>query len=672
MRLIKKGSPVRLAKVVALEALEQRRMFYGVTLVTHGYEPFWSDAPQWVSKMASAIATRAGAGSSIYKLKIVDSDGTASVQSFTRMFGDGPGSVASANAETVIILDWADASGVLGFSTPYSTTQIAGLVEPYLLNPIPTSNISAPLASGPIHLIGHSRGGSLVAALADDLGQDGIWVDQVTTLDPHPVESNNDYRMQLTSNVRYADNYFETVKGAVLSLGLITGETVPGAENVKLDSVGATHEGVHTWYHGTVATTDLSDGKDLIDPAWYTQSETAPRTNVGFNQSRLGGYPIPASKLGTDFGGSYARSSFLGSKGNPWPNLADLRVTNGTQFTSGQAINTSFQFSGTAVSSTITFYLDIDKNPTTVSRKLVEYTEPADVRVFNFTPNLDTTGVPSGTYYLCAVISDGSHSRVDYFDTPITFTSPAPPPPAYGYDLTTSLYYAPSTISPANRKNLLALSITNAGNLSVKGNVQVGVWASSDDKLDQSDLFVTSTIQSLNLKPGGTKYVTVKFDAPTNIPDGNYRLIAYVDSGQTMPELNEENNSSVATTLTVIQAPFVDVGVLISSAPSVIRNSRPSTVSVRVTNYGNTVANGMYSLAAFFSSSPQMTDAVQSGSLYRSLRINPGASVVLKIPFTVYSTGYGYLAATLGFSGTPDDGIKTNNTAFSSTAIRIA
>ena len=44
-----------------------------------------------------------------------------------------------------------------------------------------------PLAQLPLHLIGHSRGGSVVTEMARLLGAQGVWVDQVTTLDPRPV-----------------------------------------------------------------------------------------------------------------------------------------------------------------------------------------------------------------------------------------------------------------------------------------------------------------------------------------------------------------------------------------------------------------------------------------------------------------------------------------------------
>jgi hypothetical protein len=75
----------------------------------------------------------------------------------------------------------------------------------------------------PIHLLGHSRGGSLITALAADLGAKGAWVDQLSPLDPVPVGS--DAPINITDNVSFADNYFQTSF-------ILHGNAAAGAHNV--------------------------------------------------------------------------------------------------------------------------------------------------------------------------------------------------------------------------------------------------------------------------------------------------------------------------------------------------------------------------------------------------------------------------------------------------------
>jgi len=302
-----------------LESLEDRVMLSGVTIITHGFQEV-SDRPAWLDSMKDAIFERAGEDAAVYALRIDRSGtgGAARVSSFDLLAGLPPSHPQNSDGETIIMLDWADASGVV-FSYTNAAT-IASLVVPYLTNVVPDRGIHRPLAESPIHLIGHSRGGSVVSQLAGQLGIRGIWVDQVTTLDPHPVLQ--DPSVVVFSNVVFADNYFQQAT-------LITrGFPVAGSFETNLTTSVPGHSQIHAYYHGTIDTDAVSDGDGVtINSSWY--SSTGSRNATGYNYSRIGRgnrSTGPAfTGLHPQLGGSGTRVP-LDLSGATWPSLIALNL----------------------------------------------------------------------------------------------------------------------------------------------------------------------------------------------------------------------------------------------------------------------------------------------------------------------------------------------------------
>ena len=116
------------------------------------------------------------------------------------------------------------------------------------------------LAEAPIHLIGHSRGGSLMSEVSRLLGTNGVWVDHLTTLDPYPLNNDGNFDFPATvtdapvrtyATVLFADNYWQNL-GAGYLLGDPDGEPVSGAYVRGLSSLSGgydnDHENVHLWY----------------------------------------------------------------------------------------------------------------------------------------------------------------------------------------------------------------------------------------------------------------------------------------------------------------------------------------------------------------------------------------------------------------------------------------
>jgi hypothetical protein len=143
-----------------LEALESRTLFAGVTLITHGFNlpgTTDADATEWVDAMAQAVATRAGAGTPVFNLAL-NASGHATLSQVS-----GEKFESDANGNAVISLDWSALSDLVGPNSDVNAAYVAKLVAPVFTQTFPTLGIDYPLGDLPIHLVGHSRGGSLVS-----------------------------------------------------------------------------------------------------------------------------------------------------------------------------------------------------------------------------------------------------------------------------------------------------------------------------------------------------------------------------------------------------------------------------------------------------------------------------------------------------------------------------
>ena len=338
------------------EPLEDRRLLSGVTFITHGAQPP-GDQPQlpiWVGRMAEEVAGRigeayGGEAESVaqFKITVQEVDGGVQVTGwdFHGTFAPDAEDIAatydlakSLGGEAVVSLDWS------AVATPWeATTQsVAEAVSTHLLTGL--ASLGANLLASPIHLIGHSRGASLVGALAEDFGQAGVWVDQVTYLDTHPIDFPvgaddwGDNSFAVTENVVFADSYWRSDANVTD----FDGESVPGAHEFLLneelldgeDNLGypGAHSDVHLWYHGTIDTVDgIHDGDVELTAAelaaWYdtAQQMPGPRGETGYYYCRVVGGPRPSAGLATALGGEGSRAAIDWTNA-VWPNILDLRI----------------------------------------------------------------------------------------------------------------------------------------------------------------------------------------------------------------------------------------------------------------------------------------------------------------------------------------------------------
>lgn len=406
-----------------LETLDSRHLLAGVTVLMHGYN---GNINGWVATAAEDIASRAGGAehASIYTMTVSSSGGSPAVTGFSANSGQADFRTTR-SAELIIKLDWSSVSG-----GAFSTGRVAEAVSSYLL----TAHGQVPaLSQLPLHFIGHSRGASLAVAIAEDLGERNVYVDQLTALDPHPVDGENDFfglsfgdqKMEVHSNVVFADNYWRT-DGNANDMDF-DGEPVEGMHEGNLNSTVqqnffvSAHGAVPAYYIGTIDT-DTSDGGDHpVLNGWYGGSNPS-RSATGFVFTRLGQGNRPANGLNTAVGGTAPRES-VDQSGSQFASVFGLRSDKST-VSAGEIINTSFKISDRDGASRVDIYLDANRNPYD-SVSLLTGKPFGVTNLSNGGIGVPTSGLREGSYYLAARATDAAgHVTWSYTPSRITITAP--------------------------------------------------------------------------------------------------------------------------------------------------------------------------------------------------------------------------------------------------------
>ncbi|MCK4873814.1 MAG: hypothetical protein KAS72_13920 [Phycisphaerales bacterium] len=445
---------------IHIEPLEDRRLLAGLTIVTHGLL-FVDELPSWVDHMASAVVDR------IQQETGFDND---QIPTSTIIVTEDGGDLSVINTgldiaqsqwhsgEIVLKLDW---SAIASFFES-TTGTIAEAVVSELLDPSFFSTFGTSVLSLPIHLIGHSRGGSLVAAIAENLGEAGAWVDHVTFLDPHPMPGDYGYIAGLspTENVVFSDNYYQH-----LSPSAYWGYPHEGTFNRELtnldDGYGPDgwlwheHSDVHLWYHGTIDhDSNVWDGdewltNDMRDD-WYGSGEGAGST-AGYYYSRVsningGG----GSRLSYDQpGGSddRIRDGLHGALGGSrsendqkdidwsnatWPNILSLDIDGGYSHQIGETVTFQYEYNDYDDATTIIIRVDNDLNPYNGCGAMVTWAHHSVVTgetVVDAPIEWDTAGynpAPDGLWVFAEITDGDGHTRYLYAPQKLILTPTNP------------------------------------------------------------------------------------------------------------------------------------------------------------------------------------------------------------------------------------------------------
>ena len=438
------------APLLASERLEPRHLLSGVTLITHGHTDNTAEGG-WVRAMGDAVMERALAqnpSASAFtevQLTVGSSDGTTLEVTTAEVTSGSSVSLTSEShsGEIIVYLDWNAAQSATSSGNPYNTQFVADAIMPYLLGDAAITGLSAPLSEQPMHLLGHSRGGSLVGALAEGLGEAGVFVDQVTYLDPHPLAP-GDYPVQnsaVPQNVLFADSVWRSDGNNWNEFWDADGTHIPGSYNNRLNenllggndyysNVGyfLEHLDVYLWYHGTIPDSETptpNDGTLDAPLDWYGGLEP-DRLESGFSHSRIAGGMRPATGL-LDVDNPTTNRSTIDLSAAVWPSIFNLALSGDTDnLVIGELIETQFDYHENDSDPIVGFYFDADRNPYNGNELLTNeiYLSATGGATAGLTTDLNTAGLPAGTYYVSARLQDElGRTRYAYAPTAITLES---------------------------------------------------------------------------------------------------------------------------------------------------------------------------------------------------------------------------------------------------------
>jgi uncharacterized membrane protein len=260
---------------------------------------------------------------------------------------------------------------------------------------------------------------------------------------------------------------------------------------------------------------------------------------------------------------------------------------------------------------------------------------------------------PTAGSYALTVIAGATDVETDFTLSPLPASA-----------LTAAVVSKPATSVIAGAKGTLKVRVTNSGTAPFSEPVVFDIYASVSGTVYTQDVAIGTLPKTIKLKPGKFTTVSVRYAIPQSTATGTYHLVAAAATGSTTaPALATAADAVAVAAATVDLSPT-----LVAAAAGVpIKPGKNGSVTVRITNSGNTQAVGAVTTTVYATTTGTVdATAVPIGSVpSRSVKIGPRKSTGVTVRFTAppsMAAGSYQLIAVISADTTPVD-IGTDNTS---------
>ncbi len=222
------------------------------------------------------------------------------------------------------------------------------------------------------------------------------------------------------------------------------------------------------------------------------------------------------------------------------------------------------------------------------------------------------------------------------------------------------------------------LTVTNRGTTDAAGDLVAKVYISDDATLDASDVLVATVTDAVTLvaRTGSAAY-TVDVPIPDDLANGEYFLLADVDTSENFLEDDETNNVAVGELAINVEAPVIDLSGELTDTGFTGRvlPGDTGTLSLTLTNNGNIPAAKTIYVKIYASATTERgADAVRIATNTVGIDLAAGATQEAAIELTMPSSlpaGEYFLIAEIDSSNRIEESDETNNDAVSETVVEF-